>query len=147
MAARFMYRMRQYTRDGSFQGDDYDMDPAFRLVLIDDDPDLRKLIALALSFSAGWDVTTAAGGVEGIDEVRRIKPDAVVVDIMMPEVDGYEVCRRLKADPETAAIPVVFLTARTQIDEAQIRELGAAGVIIKPFDTDTIAERILELCR
>jgi putative two-component system response regulator len=79
--------------------------------------------------------------------VRRIKPDAVVVDIMMPEVDGYEVCRRLKADPETAAIPVVFLTARTHIDKAQIGELGAAGVIIKPFETDTIAERILELCR
>ena len=147
MAARFWCRMRQYTRDACFRGDDYDMDPAFRLVLIDDDPDLRKLIALALNFSAGWEVTTAAGGVEGIEEVRRIRPNAVVVDIMMPEVDGYEVCRRLKADPETAAIPVVFLTARTQVDEAQIRELGAAGVIIKPFDTDTIAERILELCR
>ncbi len=123
------------------------MAPAFRLVLIDDDPDLRKLIALTLNFSAGWEVTTAAGGVEGIEAVRRIKPDAVVVDIMMPEVDGYEVCRRLKADPDTAAIPVVFLTARTQIDEEQVRDMGAAGVIIKPFETDTIADRILDLCR
>ncbi|HSG81953.1 MAG TPA: response regulator, partial [Gemmatimonadota bacterium] len=104
------------------------MDEPYRVVLIDDDPDLRKLVKLTLEFTAGWQVTAAADGSEGIEAVRTERPNVVVVDIMMPDMDGYEVCRRLKDDPETAAVPVVFLTARKELDGARVRACGAHGV-------------------
>lgn len=119
----------------------------FRVVLIDDDPDLRKLVKLTLEFTAGWEVTTAAGGPEGIEAVRKAKPDVAVVDIMMPEMDGYEVCRRLKEDPQTADIPVVFLTARKELDRARMEEVRAAGVVVKPFEPDHLAGELRALCR
>jgi CheY-like chemotaxis protein len=119
---------------------------SFQVVLIDDDPDLRKLVKLTLEFTAGWDVTTAADGGEGLEAVRRVKPDVAVVDFMMPGMDGYEVCRRLKQDPETAGIPVVFLTARKELDQAKVEEVGARGVVVKPFEPDQLAERLLGLC-
>lgn len=123
------------------------MGSAFRVVVIDDDPDLRKLIKLTLEFTAGWEVTTAADGVEGIEVVQSVKPDAAVVDIMMPGMDGYEVCRRLKGDPDTASIPLAFLTARKEIDEEEVKAVGAAGVIVKPFDPDRLAAELKELFR
>jgi CheY-like chemotaxis protein len=122
------------------------MTSSFQVVLIDDDPDLRKLVQLTLEFTAGWEVTTAANGGEGIEAIRRVKPDVAVVDFMMPEMDGYEVCRRLKQDPETADIPVVFLTARKELDEVKVAEIGARGVVVKPFEPGELAERLLELC-
>ena len=115
------------------------MSSGFRVVVIDDDADLRTLIKLTLEFTAGWEVTTAADGAEGIEAVRSLKPDAAVIDIMMPDIDGYEVCRRLKADPETADVPLVFLTARKEIDQARIAEVGARGVVVKPFDPENLA--------
>lgn len=122
------------------------MDNAFRVVLIDDDPDLRRLVKLTLEFTAGWEVFTAADGTEGIDRVREVKPDVALVDYMMPGIDGYEVSRRLREDPQTADIPIVFLTARKELDAALIKESGAVGVVIKPFDPDTLADELRELC-
>lgn len=122
------------------------MGASFRVVVIDDDPDLRKLIKLTFEFTAGWEVTTAAGGAEGIELVRDLKPDAVVVDVMMPGMDGYEVCRRLKQDPATAEIPLVMLTARKELDDEKVEAAGAAGVVFKPFDPDQVAARVRELC-
>ncbi len=122
------------------------MDTAFRVVLIDDDPDLRRLVKLTLEFTAGWEVTTAADGAEGIDVVREIRPDVAVVDYMMPGMDGYEVSRRLREDPETADIPIVFLTARKELDDALVRASGAVGVVVKPFNPDTLAEELKRLC-
>jgi CheY-like chemotaxis protein len=121
------------------------MGKSFRVVLVDDDPDLRKLVKLTLEFTAGWEVEVAADGAEGIEAVRAHRPDVAVVDLMMPGMDGYEVCERLKGDPETAAIPVVFLTARKELDEARVKELGVAGVVIKPFEPDELAEELLRL--
>lgn len=117
----------------------------FRVVLIDDDPDLRKLVQLTLEFTAGWEVTAAAEGHEGIEAVRTVKPDVAVVDVMMPGMDGYEVCQRLKADPETAEIPVVFLTARKELNEKRADEVGAHGVIVKPFEPDQLAAQLRAL--
>ena len=122
------------------------MTPPFRVVLIDDDPDLRQLIKVTLEFTAGWEVATASNGAEGIELVRKLKPDAVVADIMMPEMDGYEVCHRLKQDPRSATIPVVLLTARKELDDALIESSGAAGVLGKPFEPDELAARIRQLC-
>ena len=121
------------------------MGTPLRVVVIDDDPDLRNLIKLTLEFTAGWDVTTAQDGASGVETVRAIKPNLVVVDLMMPGMDGYEVCRRLKAEADTAAIPLVMLTARKQLDELQLEQIGAAGVIFKPFDPDELAKRVREI--
>lgn len=117
----------------------------FRVVIIDDDPDLRKLVKLTLEFTAAWEVDTAADGEQGIAKVKDFRPDAVVVDYMMPGMDGYEVCRRLKDDDDTAHIPVVFLTARKELDAARIEETGAAGVIVKPFEPDELAAELRRL--
>ena len=123
------------------------MDEAIRVVIIDDDPDLRSLIKLTLEFTAGWEVTSAEDGASGIEAVRSVEPDAVVVDLMMPRMDGYEVCRRLKADPDTRHIPVVMLTARKQLDQQQLSDSGAAGVVFKPFEPDELAGQVQALFR
>lgn len=122
------------------------MDEPLQVVLIDDDPDLRKLLKLTLEFTAGWQVSAAADGSEGIELVRRMKPDIAVVDIMMPDMDGYEVCRRLKADTATADVPIVFLTARKELDQARVEACGACGVVVKPFDPDELANQLQALC-
>lgn len=122
------------------------METSLRVVLIDDDPDLRGLVKMTLEFTAGWQVFTAASGSEGINVVREVKPDVAIVDFMMPEMDGHEVCRRLRGDPETAEIPIVFLTARKELGEAQIAAAGAVGVVVKPFDPDRLADQVRELC-
>lgn len=121
------------------------MESRFRVVVVDDDPDLRKLVKLTLEFTAGWEVTTAADGAEGIEAIRDLKPDLAVVDVMMPDMDGYEVCRRLKQDPETVDVPVVFLTARKELNEVGAEEVGARGVVVKPFEPDQLAEQLRAL--
>lgn len=119
----------------------------FRVVLIDDDPDLRMLITLTLQSSAAWDVMAFPDGASGIEAVRQQRPDLVIVDVMMPGMDGYEVCRRLKQDQEMAAIPVIFLTARQDASDDRARAAGAIGAVSKPFDPTQLASRINELYR
>jgi two-component system alkaline phosphatase synthesis response regulator PhoP len=99
-----------------------------------------------LEFTSGWRVDVAGGGEEGIALVRSVRPAAVVVDLMMPGVDGYEVSRRLTTDPATAGIPVVLLTARKEIDDRRMRDAGAAGVLFKPFEPEQLGPRIAALC-
>jgi CheY-like chemotaxis protein len=118
----------------------------FRALIIDDDPDLLLLVRRTLEFTAGWEVHTASSGLLGIELARSVVPDAVLVDIMMPEMDGYEVCRRLKADESTARIPVVLLTARRETNQARIDAAGVAGVLHKPFQPDTLAQQVRDLC-
>ena len=120
---------------------------AFRALVIDDDRDLLNLIRRTLEFTAGWEVTTAISGVAGL-ALAAAQPapalDLIVVDVMMPEMDGYEVCRRLKADPATAGVPVVLLTARRELDEERVARSGAAGVVLKPFDPQHLARQLRE---
>jgi DNA-binding response OmpR family regulator len=123
------------------------MAPPVHVVVIDDDHDLRHLIKLTMEFTAGWQVDVAGDGEAGIALTQRVRPDVVVADLMMPGMDGYEVCRRLRADPATAEIPVIVLTARKEIDEARLAEIGAAGVLFKPFEPDELASRILAYLR
>jgi CheY-like chemotaxis protein len=117
-----------------------------RVVLIEDDPDLRRVVQLTLQFGAAWIVDTAADGPSGIEAVKQLEPDIVLVDLMMPGMDGYEVCRRLVSDKTTARIPIVLLTARQNLDPERVRASGARGVITKPFDLDALAPAILRLC-
>jgi len=118
----------------------------FRALIIDDDPDLVSLIRRTLEFMAGWEVQTALSGAAGIALARAAPLDVILVDLMMPEMDGYEVCRRLKVDAATAAVPVVMLTARRDLDERLLAETGAAGVLFKPFQPQDLARQVRALC-
>jgi CheY-like chemotaxis protein len=121
--------------------------PGFRALIIDDDLDMLMLLRRTLEFTAGWEVHTASSGAAGLELARTISPDVVVVDVMMPEMDGYEVSTRLKADEATALIPVVLLTARREMNQSRVAESGVAGLLYKPFQPTELARQILDLCR
>jgi CheY-like chemotaxis protein len=119
----------------------------FRALIIDDDRDLVLLVRRTLEFTAGWEVVTADSGASGIELARTAAPDVILLDVMMPELDGYEVCRRLKADAATAAVPIVLLTARRDLDQGQLAQTGAAGVVFKPFQPEQLARQVREFCK
>ena len=114
-------------------------------VVIDDDPVVLALIRASLELVAGWRVIIEPAAVAGIESVVRESPDVVVVDYLLPEMDGLDVCRRLKADPATAGIPVVILTGRTTLGADEARAAGAEGVIFKHVDPRTLAGAIEEV--
>lgn len=111
-----------------------------RVLCADDEDDIRTVLRLALSLDAELDVHFVASGAQALTEAKAGRFDAIVLDGMMPGIDGYETCRRLKEDPATAQIPVVFLTAKTQREETtRALALGAIACLTKPFDPLTIA--------
>lgn len=113
-----------------------------KILVVEDDRDIRELIAFTLRF-AGLEVETASSGAEGLEKARAFQPDLILLDVRMPKMTGFEVCRNLKQDGRTAPIPVVFLSARGQ--EAEIREgmsLGAVDYILKPFSPDELPGRV-----
>jgi CheY-like chemotaxis protein len=113
------------------------------VLLIDDEPDIREVAQLSLGAVAGWDVLTADNGAEGLEIAAERQPDAILLDVMMPGLDGPSTLARLREDPETAAVPVVFLTAKAREAEIdRLRGLGAAGVLTKPFDPMTLAREL-----
>ncbi|MFA5891325.1 MAG: response regulator [Actinomycetota bacterium] len=117
-----------------------------RVLVVDDDRVIQQLLEVNLELE-GYDVAKAGDGEEALEAVRVFRPDLILLDVMMPKIDGREVCRRLKADPETARIPIIFLSARAQeFDVASGIELGASAYVTKPFDPvdllDTV-ERLL----
>jgi two-component system, OmpR family, response regulator MtrA len=118
------------------------------LVLIaDDDEDILSLVKAVLERS-GHEVVAASDGAEALASVRARKPDLVVLDIAMPEVDGLEVLRRLRADPTTSELPVVLLSARAQ--EADVERgfaIGASAYLKKPFSPRELSEHVAELLR
>ena len=112
------------------------------VILAEDDPDIQLVARLALK-RAGFTVKVVGNGQEALDAIRQQPPDVVLLDWMMPELDGPETCRQLKADPITAGIPIIFLTAKSQ--EAEIQRglsLGAAGYVTKPFDALALGEQV-----
>lgn len=119
----------------------------FRALIVDDDPDLLALMRLTLEYMGGWQIYSASSAAEGLEMARNLVPDVVLVDLTMPEMDGYEFGRRLKSDPTTAGVPLVLLTARTELDEVRLAEAGVAGVLFKPFQPETLAQQVRELCR
>jgi DNA-binding response OmpR family regulator len=116
-----------------------------KLLLVEDDPDIQ-LVARAALKRAGFQVQVAGHGAAALDAVTADRPDVVLLDWMMPEMDGPEVCRRLKNNSQTATIPVIFLTARSQQAEiARGLAMGAAGYIVKPFDALTLGDEVRAL--
>ncbi len=117
-----------------------------KILMIEDDPDIRRVAVMALKFKGGFEVVTAEDGVEGLEKAKAEKPDVILLDSMMPRLDGPETCKRLKADPETKAIPVIFLTAKSQKKEIDAgMDLGAIGYLVKPFDPMTLADELKTL--
>ncbi len=111
-----------------------------RLLCADDEQDIRTILELALGLDPEFEATVLPSGSALLERVADGPWDAIVLDAMMPGMDGYETCRRLKADPATAHIPVVFLTAKTQREEvSRALELGAVASLMKPFDPLTLA--------
>ena len=114
-------------------------------LLVDDDADVR-LVARAALRRAGFTVAVVTNGAAALEAVQSVRPDVILLDWMMPDMDGPEACRRLKADPALAAIPVIFLTARSQQAEiARGLASGAIGYIVKPFDALTLGDEIKRL--
>jgi CheY-like chemotaxis protein len=114
-----------------------------RILIIDDEDDIREVAALSLETVAGWDVTMAGSGAAGIVKALEQRPDAILLDVMMPVMDGPTTFRELHALPETTNIPVILLTAKVQAaDQKRFSDLGVAAVMFKPFDPLTLAGEI-----
>jgi two-component system phosphate regulon response regulator PhoB len=113
-----------------------------KLLLAEDDRTTQMLARVSLQ-RAGFDVTIANNGVEALERVAESRPDVIVLDWMMPHLDGPGVCATLKADPSLRDIPVIFLTARPQeATSANDASLGALGYITKPFDVGQLGLRV-----
>lgn len=113
-----------------------------RVLIVEDEPSILLSLEFLLR-REGYETTTAADGEEGLALVRQVRPDAVLLDIMLPRRNGYEVCQAIKADPELRAIPVIMVSAKGQEVEVQRGlELGAAAYVTKPFGNAEILEAV-----
>lgn len=116
--------------------------PTKRVLLIDDEKYLSEVIQLCLEKLAGWTVFTAQSGIEGLRLAEVEQPDAILLDVMMPDMDGFIVLQHLKSNPITQPIPVLLLTAKTQV--ARGFDADVAGVLTKPFDPLSLVNQIKE---
>ena len=106
-----------------------------KVLVIDDEEDVRVIANLSLGRVGGMTVIEASSGREGVAKARSEQPDFILLDMMMPGMDGAATFKALRADAATAAIPIVFLTAKAMASEVRrLKELGAKGVVLKPFD-------------
>jgi CheY-like chemotaxis protein len=116
------------------------------VLLIDDADDVREVAQMSLEVTGGWHVLAASSGPEGLDLARRSRPDVILLDVMMPGMDGPTTYHELLADPELRSIPVIFLTAKVQSSEHErLLALGARGVLAKPFDPLGLSQQVLDL--
>ena len=114
-----------------------------RILVIDDEDDIREVAAMSLDSVAGWDVLTAYSGARGLAQAIEMQPDAILLDVMMPGMDGAATFRALRSNPATARIPVLLLTAKVQSsDQRRFADLGVESVLFKPFDPMTLADQI-----
>ena len=117
-----------------------------KVLVVDDERDIVDLLTYNLK-KEGYDVVSANNGNEALKKAAS-KPDLIVLDVMMPVLDGFETCRRLKADPATSSIPIIFLTARSgEVDEVIGLELGADDYIQKPISPRKLVARVKALLR
>ena len=117
-----------------------------RILLVDDEADIREVAAISMQAVGGWEVRIASSGTEAIAEARADPPDAILLDVMMPDLDGPATFRRLRDDPVTREIPVILLTAKTQASDRRCFEaLGVAGILTKPFDPMSLPHQVTAL--
>ena len=114
-----------------------------KIMIVDDDEDICTVAALAARRVGGWDVVVAASGQEALAKARSERPDVILLDVMMPVLDGPATLVKLREEPSTIAIPVIFLTAKVQrLEVEHYLALGAIGVIRKPFDAMTLPDEV-----
>ena len=117
--------------------------PLKRILVVDDEPDLLAIISITLRARGNFDVVTCTSGREALEIVARFEPDLILLDVMMPDMDGPMTLKALQEDPQTSSTPVVFITAKVLPREtARYLSLGAVAVIAKPFDQRTLVEEI-----
>lgn len=116
-----------------------------KILVVDDEKDLVETLVFRLE-ALGYEALTAYNGQEGLDKARSEKPDLILLDVMMPVMDGYQVCRMLKFDEEFKSIPIIMLTARGQDkDKKTGSDVGADDYVTKPFDSADLTARIKKL--
>jgi len=116
-----------------------------KILVVDDEPEAVELVAFNLK-GAGYDVSTAGDGAEALNKARRIQPHLVILDVMMPEIDGMEVCKLLRRDPATGTIPIIMLTAKaSEVDRVLGLELGADDYVVKPFSPRELVLRVKKI--
>jgi CheY-like chemotaxis protein len=119
-----------------------------RILVIDDEDGIREIIQICLEAAAGWEVVTAASGSEGLADAQTTQPDAILLDVMMPDMDGPTTFRLLQANVRTRHIPTILLTAKAKISEQQqFIDLGVTGVITKPFKAQDLVNQIREILK
>lgn len=116
------------------------------LLVIDDEQDIRDVVQVSLEEFAGWQVETADSGTEGLRKVKTGKWDAILLDVSMPDMDGFSVFEQLQANSATQTIPVILLTAKVlPSDRRHFTEIGVTGVITKPFNPVTVWHQVAEI--
>jgi CheY-like chemotaxis protein len=117
-----------------------------RILIVDDEDRIREVVRVCLVKFAKWEALTAASGAEAIQTAIVEQPDAILLDVSMPGMNGVETFHQLQSNPQTQVIPVIFLTAKVQpAEQAEYKQLGARGLIVKPFDPIQIAKEISQL--
>lgn len=113
-----------------------------KILVIDDEIDFINILTMRLK-ATGYETVAALDGRDGLDKARRLNPDLIILDIMMPKMDGYEVCRLLKFDEKYKSIPIIMLTAKTQVvDKTMGGAVGADDYITKPFESDELIKKV-----
>lgn len=114
-----------------------------RIMAVEDEPDIRMVLEVALGTVGGFQVRVCSSGAEALEAAPVFRPDLILLDVMMPELDGPDTLAALRELPETRDTPVIFLTAKVQPEEvARFHELGALGVIRKPFEPMALADEV-----
>jgi two-component system, OmpR family, response regulator len=116
-----------------------------RLVYVDDDADIREIVSMALMLDGDLAVHLSEGGEAALAMMRELEPDLVVLDVMMPGMDGPTLLGRMRADPSLAKIPVIFMSAKANAPETSGLNISALGVIAKPFDPMSLREQVQTL--
>jgi two-component system, OmpR family, alkaline phosphatase synthesis response regulator PhoP len=117
-----------------------------RILIIDDEESIQTVVEFGLKMTAGWEVISASSGNEGIARAQKEQPDMILLDVMMPEMDGLATFRELQLHDQTRSIPVILLTAKAQSSEKRLlSNIGVNGVITKPFNALELAQQICKV--
>ena len=120
--------------------------PTKRILIVDDEESIQTVVQFGIQMVADWDVLIASSGPQVIKTACDESPDAILLDVMMPDMDGIATFKALQSDPQTSQIPVIFLTAKAQTSERrQFNDLGVSGVITKPFNSLDLPDQIVKM--
>jgi two-component system, OmpR family, alkaline phosphatase synthesis response regulator PhoP len=122
--------------------------PTKRILIVDDEETIQTVVQFGIEMAAGWEVLTASSGAQGIQTAQTAKPDVILLDVVMPQMDGIATLKALRSCAETEHIPVILLTAQVRPEvQQQFSELGVSGVITKPFNSLHLPAQISRVLR